>query len=421
MSNYLNNDNETTLLFKKFQGVAQTQVLTSDTGALSYTGEPKKSLTNVFQENIFSENVPTDLSFTLLEIYNGVAFGSIPEGDFSNNVNNQTIVTRDLSAGVFGVDLPLTYYNKLYLAPTNGTNQAWWFIDPGSTTSTNNNILKNMIPYLYNDVNPNTYTPIVEYYNVTTSTWVSEAQASGNGLNWSIDPASGILQFYQSNSILTSSPYQLNGITGGADISQNRPRISFIKYTGTFGSGTGGGGGGGSGLINVGKIDVSNNNVLSSHDVSGIYFDASGFDVSLNAGNTVTTGSNLTIIGHNAQASSATATNEITLGDANVTVLRMGNGVKIIDGGALVGGAVDLTAVSTNIIPDTNDSLDLGSASFVWRNIYTGDLHLSNEAKSEGNSVDGTKGSWTIQEGSEDLFIVNNKSGKKYKFKLEEI
>ncbi len=286
MSNYLDNDNETSLLFKKFQGVAQTQVLTSDTGALSYTGEPKKSLTNVFQENIFSEKVPTDLSFTLLEIYNGVAFGSIPEGDFSNNVNNQTIVTRDLSAGVFGVDLPLTYYNKLYLAPTNGTNQAWWFIDPGSTTSTNNNILNNMIPYLYNDVNPNTYTPIVEYYNGTN--WVSEAQASGNGLNWSIDPASGILQFYQSNSILTSSPYQLNGITGGADISQNRPRISFIKYTGTFGSGTGGGGGGGSGLINVGKIDVSNNNVLSSHDVSGIYFDASGFDVSLNAGNTVT-------------------------------------------------------------------------------------------------------------------------------------
>ena len=291
MSNNLNNDNETTLLFKKFQGVAQTQVLTSDTGALSYTGEPKKSLTNVFQENIFSENVPTDLSFTLLEIYNGVSIlGPITEGDFSNNVNNQTIVTRDLSAGVFGVDLPLTYYNKLYLAPTNGTNQAWWFIDPGSTTSTNNNILKNMIPYLYNDVNPNTYTPIVEYYNGTN--WVSEAQASGNGLNWSIDPASGILQFYQSNSILTGSavgsPYQLNGITGGADISQNRPRISFIKYTGTFGSGTGGGGGGGSGLINVGKIDVSNNSVLSSYDVSGIYFDASGFDVSLNAGNTVT-------------------------------------------------------------------------------------------------------------------------------------
>jgi len=83
--------------------------------------------------------------------------------------------------------------------------------------------------------------------------------------------------------------------------------------------------------------------------------------------------------------------------------------------------ASDLTAVDSNIVPDTTDTYDLGTASFVWRNIYTGDLHLSNEAKSEGNSIDGTKGNWTIQEGADDLFIVNNKSGKKYKFKLEEI
>jgi len=83
--------------------------------------------------------------------------------------------------------------------------------------------------------------------------------------------------------------------------------------------------------------------------------------------------------------------------------------------------SVDFSAVGESIIPGTTDTYDLGSSSFVWRNIYTGDLHLSNESKSEGNSVDGTKGNWTIQEGADDLFIVNNKSGKKYKFKLEEI
>ena len=83
--------------------------------------------------------------------------------------------------------------------------------------------------------------------------------------------------------------------------------------------------------------------------------------------------------------------------------------------------SVDLTAVASNIVPDTSDSRDLGTTSKVWRNIYTGDLHLSNESKSEGNSIDGTKGNWTIQEGADDLFIVNNKSGKKYKFKLEEV
>ena len=83
--------------------------------------------------------------------------------------------------------------------------------------------------------------------------------------------------------------------------------------------------------------------------------------------------------------------------------------------------SVSLSAVGEDIIPATTDTYDLGSSSFVWANIYTGDLNLSNESKEQGNSVDGTKGSWTIQEGADDLYLLNNKSGKKYKFKLEEI
>jgi hypothetical protein len=74
-----------------------------------------------------------------------------------------------------------------------------------------------------------------------------------------------------------------------------------------------------------------------------------------------------------------------------------------------------------DFIPSNNDTYDIGSTSAVVRNIYTGDLHLSNENKTEGNSVDGTKGNWTIQEGEEDLFIINNKTGKKYAFALREI
>ena len=69
--------------------------------------------------------------------------------------------------------------------------------------------------------------------------------------------------------------------------------------------------------------------------------------------------------------------------------------------------------------PGADNSQDLGSSSKRWRNIYTGDLHLSNEGSV--NDVDGTSGNWTIQEGSEDLFIINNKSGKQYKIKMEEL
>src|SRR5210317_2179782 len=76
---------------------------------------------------------------------------------------------------------------------------------------------------------------------------------------------------------------------------------------------------------------------------------------------------------------------------------------------------------SDHVLPNTSDTYDLGASDNVWRNVYTGDLHLSNEAKEEGNAVDGTKGNWTIQEGAEHLYILNNKSGKKYRFKLEEM
>jgi hypothetical protein len=79
------------------------------------------------------------------------------------------------------------------------------------------------------------------------------------------------------------------------------------------------------------------------------------------------------------------------------------------------------TTASGNIIPASNTTYDLGSTSARWNNIYTGDLHLSNEGKSDGNMVDGTKGNWTVQEGEQSLFLINNRTGKKYRFAIEEI
>ena len=64
---------------------------------------------------------------------------------------------------------------------------------------------------------------------------------------------------------------------------------------------------------------------------------------------------------------------------------------------------------------------DLGTSTYRWGNVYTNDLHLSNEGKEGGNDVDGTTGDWTIQEGEENLYIINNKNGKKFKMDLTEI
>ena len=71
--------------------------------------------------------------------------------------------------------------------------------------------------------------------------------------------------------------------------------------------------------------------------------------------------------------------------------------------------------------PSANNTYDCGTASLAWRNVYTNDLHLSNMNKPEGNDVDGTNGNWTIQEGAENLYIINNNNGKKFKISLEEI
>mgnify|MGYP005647281483 FL=1 len=104
-------------------------------------------------------------------------------------------------------------------------------------------------------------------------------------------------------------------------------------------------------------------------------------------------------------------------------------------------------SMSSHIIPSSNDTYDIGSAEFKIRDMYvsdntiymgddatikaegkaivvqdlkTGDLHLDNTQR-EGNSVDGTNGSWTFQEGADELYLLNNVSGKKYKFNLTEI
>ena len=74
---------------------------------------------------------------------------------------------------------------------------------------------------------------------------------------------------------------------------------------------------------------------------------------------------------------------------------------------------------TADIIPHSNNSSNLGSSTRRWANIHTNDLNLSNEGNS--NEVDGTWGQYTIQEGQDDLFLINRRSGKRYKFLLQEI
>jgi hypothetical protein len=175
---------------------------------------------------------------------------------------------------------------------------------------------------------------------------------------------------------LTKANINNSGFNNDAGYTTNVGDITGV----TAGSGLTGGGASGSVTLNVG---------------AGTGIDVAADTVAVDVSDFMTNGSNNRII-------TATGTDAMNA-EANLT----------FDGSEL--------AVTGHVVPGANDTYDLGESGNVWRNLYTGDLHLSNEGKSEGNAVDGTKGNWTIQEGAEDLYLFNNKSGKKYKFKLEEV
>ena len=100
----------------------------------------------------------------------------------------------------------------------------------------------------------------------------------------------------------------------------------------------------------------------------------------------------------------------------DATALKDGSGNVIVQAS---GSAVSVTA-GKHLNPATTNTTDLGTSSLRWRNLYTQDLQLSNESIGK-NDVDGTWGDWTLQEGENDIFMINNRNGKKYKINLTEV
>ncbi len=95
-----------------------------------------------------------------------------------------------------------------------------------------------------------------------------------------------------------------------------------------------------------------------------------------------------------------------------VTVTADGSTVAVFD--------QNLLTVTGSILPDANGTRNLGASGTRWANVYSSDLDLSNQAKG-ANSVDGTWGSYLIEEGEDHLYLTNRRSGKKFRFMLEEV
>ena len=143
-----------------------------------------------------------------------------------------------------------------------------------------------------------------------------------------------------------------------------------------------------------------NDFVVGSSNAGGVYLILDGDS------NGDASGSDYSFIAHNTSGDLLIAANN-----------PAGNGdIKFYVGAATLKARFD---DSGNLRPETNNDIDLGNSNKRWKNIYTMDLQLSN--KDGANDVDGTWGDYTIQEGESDLFLINNRSGKKYKFNLTEV
>jgi len=51
-------------------------------------------------------------------------------------------------------------------------------------------------------------------------------------------------------------------------------------------------------------------------------------------------------------------------------------------------------------------------------NLFANDVIMSNMGCEVGNEVDGTQGHWVMQEGEDELFVINRRTGKRYAMSL---
>jgi len=113
-----------------------------------------------------------------------------------------------------------------------------------------------------------------------------------------------------------------------------------------------------------------------------------------------------------------------TVGDSDSSILVDDSSATItstINNSTVIETTATQTEFTGNVMPAADATYNLGSSSIRWDNLYTTDLHLSNMGKDRGNDVDGTQGDWTIQEGDENLYLISNTTGKRYKIMLQEI
>ncbi len=162
------------------------------------------------------------------------------------------------------------------------------------------------------------------------------------------------------------------------------------------------------GASNNKDLHLSGSNVYANHAAAGgltLFSEGQGY-LRVASSNTAGTSITSNVTGRDVTISTAGAGRLFLSGS---TTTLSGSSINFVNDGTRV-AFFGVSGNSTGLIPNTTNTYDLGTPDLRWRNMYTGDLHLKNE-----------RGDWTIIEEREYLSITNNKSGRRFKFVLEEI
>ena len=190
---------------------------------------------------------------------------------------------------------------------------------------------------------------------------------------------------YLSSSLVhTSGNFSVNGTSTATSFSGNGASVTNVNATTLDG-------------IDSGSFLRSDANDTASGVIN---FSSKKIGLGTTPGSTFNTRNAALCLGDNDTGIAQNGDGQLELWANNVEVVNIDSSQAIIYGNLVPGGS----------------NRDLGTSASSWRNLYINDLNMSN--KGSQNDVDGTWGDYTIQEGHEDLYLINHRTGKKFKFAL---